>query len=318
MSSMSGVEAGAYIDAELEVRGADEGPLRGLTFAVKDLFDTHSPASSNATAIDLLLHSGASLKGKAHMDELAYSLNGENHHYGTPKNPAAPGHVACACGDVDFALGSDTGGSVRIPSSFCGLYGLRPTHDRISTVGAIPLAPSFCTVGFSSLLKEVGHVLLQADSKEDVQFSRWLVARDAWNLADPSTSQAIYNKLSEHPSAMKVLGIPSEFDIGSVAAASTDSGGDKGKASASKPSETLSALERLGVGELTSWFDVFRVHQAGEIWETHGAWITENKPEFGPGTRERFQVASGITQQVASGIAQQVCISMFNKCLVME
>ncbi|EFJ51250.1 hypothetical protein VOLCADRAFT_87871 [Volvox carteri f. nagariensis] len=155
----------AYIDKSLTVKGAPDGPLKGLAFAVKDLFDA-------------LLDAGATLRGKTHMDELAYSLNGENIHYGTPINPAAPGRipggsssgsaswswsraciwygvdktdlgkVAVAAGDVPVALGSDTGGSVRVPAAYCGLYGIRPTWARTSLAGARPLAPSFDTAGW--------------------------------------------------------------------------------------------------------------------------------------------------------------------------
>ncbi|GIL60004.1 hypothetical protein Vafri_14638 [Volvox africanus] len=92
------------------------------------------------------------------MDELAYSLNGENVHYGTPINPAAPGRipggsssgsaVAVACGDVDIGLGTDTGGSIRVPASFCGLLGIRPSWGRVSAEGTAALAPSFTTPGW--------------------------------------------------------------------------------------------------------------------------------------------------------------------------
>ncbi len=132
------------------------GPLRGLNFAVKDVFDiaghrtgngnpvwleTHAPAAHTASAVERLLAAGAHMVGKTHTDELAYSLNGENVHYGTPVNPNAPGRIpggsssgsaaAVAGGLVDFALGTDCGGSVRLPASFCGIYGLRTTHGLI-------------------------------------------------------------------------------------------------------------------------------------------------------------------------------------------
>ena len=133
-----------------------DGPLAGLTFASKDIFDvvgkvtgggnpawtaTHAPAEANAWVVQQLLDAGAELAGKTITDELTRGIFGENVHYGTPTNPRAPGRVpggsssgsaAAVAGElVDFALGSDTGGSVRVPASFCGLYGLRPTHGRI-------------------------------------------------------------------------------------------------------------------------------------------------------------------------------------------
>ncbi len=165
------------------------GRLSGLTFAVKDLFDlagtttsfgnpdwaaTHAPAVATAPVVLALLQAGARLAGKTKTQELAYGLTGENIWHGTPTNPAAPARfpggsscgsaAAVAGGLVDFALGSDTGGSVRIPASYCGLFGIRPTHGAISLAGACPLAPSFDTPGWftrsASLLTGVGEVLL--------------------------------------------------------------------------------------------------------------------------------------------------------------
>src|SRR3546814_654433 len=181
---------GAFIThAEVRIDGAADGPLAGVTFAAKDIFDTaghvtgcgnpdwlrtHSPAVETAPVVHTLLEAGATLVGKTLTDEIAYSLNGENVHYGTPINVNAPGRIpggssngsaaAVAGGLVDFALGSDTGGSVRVPASYCGIYGLRPTHDRISLDGVMPLAPSFDTVGWfareADLIARVGQVLL--------------------------------------------------------------------------------------------------------------------------------------------------------------
>ncbi|MGZ5154663.1 MAG: amidase family protein, partial [Burkholderiales bacterium] len=152
------------------VRAAGAGELSGLTFGAKDIYDiagcktgfgspdwlrTHAAASQTAPIVQQLLDAGADLLGKTHTDELTFSLNGENAHYGTPINVNAPGRIpggsssgsaAAVAGKlVDFALGSDTGGSVRAPASFCGIYGLRPTHGRVSLDGACPLARGFDT-----------------------------------------------------------------------------------------------------------------------------------------------------------------------------
>ncbi|MEK8211957.1 amidase family protein [Paenibacillus sp. FSL L8-0463] len=180
---------GAFIDPELEVPGLARGKLNGLSFAVKDVFAvsghrssagnphwlrSHAPSSAHAAAVWTLLQSGASLRGAAHTDELMYSLGGENYHYGTPVNPRAEGRipggsssgsaVAVASGSVDFALGTDTGGSIRVPSAYCGVYGFRPTHGAVEIGGVIPLAPGFDTVGWiadsAGILLRVGEVLL--------------------------------------------------------------------------------------------------------------------------------------------------------------
>lgn len=184
---------GAFIDPELTVESLGSGILDGLTFAVKDVFavaghsssagnpdwlHSHHPSTEHAVAVHRLLLSGATLRGAAHTDELMYSLGGENHHFGTPINPRAVGRipggsssgsaVAVASGSVDFALGTDTGGSIRVPSSYCGVYGFRPTHGAVDFQGVIPLSPAFDTIGWMSdrldVLQKVGEVLLVAGS----------------------------------------------------------------------------------------------------------------------------------------------------------
>ena len=164
-------ESGAFVEV-LQIEPYASGPLDGLRFAVKDVIDlaglktgcgnpdwarTHPVAAVNAVCVDQLLLAGARCVGKTVCDELAFSLEGENFFYGAPLNPRAPERVAggsssgsaaaVACGLADFALGTDTGGSVRVPASNCGLYGLRPSHGFISTAGVVPYAPSIDTVG---------------------------------------------------------------------------------------------------------------------------------------------------------------------------
>ena len=183
---------GAFVPGgEIDIAGAARGPLAGLAFAAKDIFDvagrvtgcgnpdwarSHGPAGETAPAIRALLEAGAALRGKTVTDELAYSLNGQNFHYGTPANVNAPGRIpggsssgsasAVAGGLVDVALGSDTGGSVRVPASYCGTYGIRPSHGRLALDGIMPLAPSFDTVGWfardPAVLCRVGEVLFEA------------------------------------------------------------------------------------------------------------------------------------------------------------
>lgn len=175
------------------VPAASVGPLSGLTFAVKDIYDVAgyrtgcgcplklaaSPVrTANAAAVQTLLDAGAAFGGKVHTDELAWSMYGMNAHFGTPVNPAAPDRipggsssgsaVAVAAGLVDFSIGTDTGGSVRAPASFCGIWGLRPTHGRISLEGCMELAASFDTCGpFARdpvVLETVTRALLGSDT----------------------------------------------------------------------------------------------------------------------------------------------------------
>src|SRR5271170_2192254 len=163
---------------------------------------SHPAASASAPVVDALLAAGARLAGKAVTDELAFSLEGVNAHYGTPVNPACPDRipggsssgsaVAVAAGLVDFALGTDTGGSVRVPASFVGVCGFRPTHDAISLAGVVPFAPSYDTVGWfagdAAMLSRVGGVLLPNASPRPIH--RFRLVRDAIALADPEVAAA--------------------------------------------------------------------------------------------------------------------------------
>src|ERR671927_1235558 len=184
-------EDDAFVES-VEVDPTGSGSLDGLSFAVKDLIDigghktgcgnptwrdTHPPASVNAVCVEQLLGAGARCVGKTVSDELAFSLLGENHFYGTPRNPKAPGRVpggsssgsasAVASGLVDFALGTDTGGSVRVPANNCGIWGLRPSHGFISVAGVNPFAPTFDTVGIlassAEIMAAVASVLLACE-----------------------------------------------------------------------------------------------------------------------------------------------------------
>lgn len=279
----------AYTDEELTLGGAADGPLRGTSFAVKDLYDiagtvaqcgnpdwgrTHGPAVSHAEAVRQLLAAGASVRGKTITDEFAFSIVGENHHFGTPENVNAPGRVCggsssgsaavVAGGHVDFALGTDTGGSVRVPASFCGLFGLRPTHGRVSLEGVFPLAPSFDTAGWFArepgLMRRIGSELLTGRAGSTTQPSRLLYPTDAWEQADPETRTALGKALKKF-----------ERRFG--------------------PAEPIRLSESDG---LERWFETFRVAQGAEIWRTLGAWIEEVQPEIGPGIKERLAWCSGI------------------------
>ena len=267
------------------LKGAGAGPLAGLTFGLKDIYDiaghrtgfgspewlaTHDAAVRTAPTAQCLLDAGADLVGKTQTDELAFSLNGENPHYGTPVNINAPGRIpggsssgsaaAVAGGLVDFALGSDTGGSVRAPASFCGIYGIRPTHGRVSLEGACPLAPSFDTAGWfardAGTLERVGSVLLGEERAGTPR--RLLLAQDAFALAGDA-ARALQPALKRLSALL------------------------------AQPEPVTVATEGL-----SQWFRVFRLLQGAEVWAQHGAWVSRVKPNLGPGVKERMQWVSTI------------------------
>jgi amidase len=278
---------GAFIPgARFTLPGAAGGALAGLSFAVKDLFDvagavttygnpdwarSHGAAAATAPVVLSLLQAGARLAGKTKTVELAYGLTGENIHHGTPRNPAAPDRfpggsscgsaAAVAAGLVDFALGSDTGGSVRIPASYCGTFGIRPSWGAVNLTGAAPLAPSFDTAGWfaarASLLRRVGEVLLPGGGEAPV--SILLKVEEAWANAEPTVVAALAPALVE---AERALGAALSVRIAP---------------------EGLSAV-----------FEHFRAAQAEEAWASLGGWIEANRPAFGPGVGERFAAAKAM------------------------
>lgn len=289
----------AFVNKDINVEPLNSGSLSGLTFAVKDVFAikgvissaghpdwlrTHQPAKEHAPVITSLLQQGAKLTGTTVTDELMYSLQGENVHYGTPVNPRAPqcipggsssgSAVAVSAKLADFTLGTDTGGSVRIPAAYCGNYGFRPTHGAVSIERVIPLAPNFDTVGWftqsSHTLLEVGTVLLgnhhQSSSKT---FNQLIIAEDAWDLADTKI------KASLLPFVSSVEKKVESFQI------------------------------KLAEEGLTAWMETFRILQGIEIWKTHGEWIEEVNPTFGPGVAERFQMAKNLKEE-ESGPQQEL------------
>lgn len=277
-------KVGAFVSGpRTERAGAAEGPLAGLDFAVKDLFDvagvvtgygnpdwarTHPPAAATAPVVLAALQAGAALRGKTKTVELAYGLTGENVWYGTPTNPAAPDRfpggsscgsaAAVAAGLVDFALGSDTGGSVRIPASYCGIFGIRPSWGAVSLAGACPLGPSFDTAGWfatqASVLRRVGEVLLPLGA-DDLP-GPLIKVQEAWVNAVPQTATALAGALAK---VEQVLGPALSLQL------------------------APEGLERL--------YQHFRAAQAEEAWVSLGSWVEATGPSFGPGVAERFAAA---------------------------
>lgn len=271
-----------------------DGVLAGKTFAVKDAIDvagcvtgnghpvwreTHEAAAESAWGVQQVLDAGARLVGKTHTDELTYSLAGQNAHYGTPPNPAddtrIPGGSSSgsasvvAAGHVDFALGTDCGGSVRIPASYCGLFGLRPTHGVLSMRGVCPLAPSFDTLGWfardAETLRVVGHVLFGGSRPLEQHPASFRRISDAFDGLDALSADAA-------ASAVEVTGrVLFERE----------------------PATTLATLDC----DLDRLLRVFRILQGFEAWQALGEWITRNDPAFGPGVSERFAAAAAIGQE---------------------
>ncbi len=280
-------DPGAFVPGPRVHRaGAPDGPLVGLTFAAKDLFDlaglvtgagnpdwarTHEPATHDAEAVSMLLGAGATLTGRTVTDELAFSIIGMNAHEGTPRNAAAPDRIpggsssgsaaAVAHGLVDFALGTDTGGSVRVPAACNGLYGIRPTHGRVSLAGVFPAAPSFDTCGWLTrellTLQRVAEVLLGPEPRGHVPppavgAAELVLATDLFDAADSEVRAALAPTIGELRRHAHVV-----------------------------------EVEALGVEGLDD-ADVARgLLTAHEFWAEHGAWITAVQPHLGERTARK-------------------------------
>ncbi len=280
---------------DVRIDGATEGPLAGMTFVAKDLFDieghvtgagnpdwlrTHAPARRTAPVVQALLDAGATLVAKSITDELAYSLLGVNAHYGTPVNPASPdaipggsssgSAVAVAGGLVDFAVGTDTAGSVRVPAALCGIYGFRPTHGRVSLDATFPLAPSFDTVGWfgrdALVLWQVADVLLPPSDADRPALRRLIVADDLFDATDEPLVDALMPQLER---------LALRFDTEHVPALAGD------------------GLER--------WADAFRVLQGSEIWTGLKAWLESENPTLALDVRNRIEALRQITDDEVTG-----------------
>ncbi len=271
-----------------------EGPLEGERLAVKDIYDVagmvtgcgnpqieaESPrAERSAPVVEKLLAAGAEFVGKAQTDELAFSLMGQNSHFPYPINPAAPdrvtggsssGSAAAVAGKLaDIALGSDTGGSIRAPASFCGLVGLRSTHGRIPLQGIMPLAPSLDTIGWFArdieLYDRVGAILLGDDAREfSLTKLLYMPVLEQLLLGEAETDayRAMFAEVRPHFASLKA---------------------------ASQPT--------LSIDEL---YLVFRHIQGAEAWATHGGWISSGDRKLGPGVADRFAFGAEIAADLVA------------------
>lgn len=262
-------------------RGA--GVLDGETVAVKDLFDVAGyavgagnpaylgearAAETDADAVRALLDAGAAIRGIAQTDEFAYSIMGANAHYGTPPNPSAPDRLpggsssgpasAVALGEASIGLGTDTAGSIRVPASWQGLWGLRSTHGAVSRRGLLPLAPSFDAVGWLTRTPDVLARVVEATIGSGGPASaggEFVVCPELLELADSGVREAFAEQVGRLSPAPREVRLP----------------------------DVLSA------------FAPFRVVQAAEAWGTHGAWLSEHPGVLGPDVADRFALAGKVT-----------------------
>ncbi|MBN8999559.1 MAG: amidase, partial [Rhizobiales bacterium] len=289
----------AFVDHGREpLRLATAGPLADLTFAVKDLFDVAgyrsawgnpdqlrdgAPAVATAPAVLVPLAAGATMLGKTQTDEVACGMFGMNPHFGIPINPKAPDRVpggsssgsasAVASGIADFALGTDTGGSIRVPASFCGTYGLRTTYGRVSAAGVMAMAPSFDTVGWlaadPTILRRVAECYFgpAAGTKPP----RLLLARDAFDIP--------------------VSGI----------------GATLLKVAHALGASTGIALYAEGVEH---WLDTFRPLQLHDLWSTLGGWGSRPGRKLSQAVDERLKLAATVAADaVAAAVPRREALT---------
>lgn len=266
----------------------NSGSLLNLRLAVKDLYSvagytnaagspswhsSHKPATQTADAVARLLREGAIFDGFTQTDELAYSLAGDNPHYPAIENPKLPGHLCggssvgsaavTAAGYADIGLGTDTGGSIRVPASYCGLYGVRPSHGAVSAAGLIGLAPPFDTVGWfarnASTLASVGEVLLPA------------------SLADPAVTLAIDEALLASVDA--VLAKQLQQALGRL-----------------DPFFDVVKPINLGLdAQFSELAEIFRVLQAKAILEYHGPWLEKYQDTLSSPVKQRVEMAAQVS-----------------------
>ena len=295
-------------DSDAYLAGAPAGPLAGLTFAAKDIFDvaghvtgcgnphwkaTHGPADATAWVVQTLVDAGATMTGKTITDELTRGIFGENMHYGTPRNPRAPGRVpggsssgsasAVAGKLVDFALGSDTGGSVRVPASFCGLYGLRPTHGRIHLDGMLLQAPSYDTIGWfardAETFAPVGAIILPpaAASRRP---RRLVIAADAFELVGPEVRAALLSAIDS---------------VAGLFNSRTD--------------------ERLSPTSLEEWSGHQQILQSREGWLSIKDWLDATNPAMSFEVSDRYVTARAVTddQVAAAQVGRDSIVARMNE-----
>jgi amidase len=289
----------AFIET-VALRPTAPGPLSGLSFAVKDVMDldgfrttygnpdwaqTHPPAAANAVCVEQLLDAGAQCLGKTVTDDLAFSLDGENLFYGTPVNPRAPDRVpggsssgsasAVACGVVDFSLGADTGGSVRVPAANCGIFGLRPSPGFISVAGVQPFSPSLDTVGIfassAGILSRVAAILLPAPAPAPAEVGTIHLVSEAWDLIDTEVKEGLAGALQ----LLRSL-FPGKLRETSM--------------------REIDGEDPVG---LKNWHQPSSILQWVEVWSCLGSWLESAQPTLSPRTRVNLELAKNTDRRLA-------------------
>ena len=279
---------------------AARGLLEGLRLVVKDVIDVrgavtgggnpdwaadHGPASESAPAVTALTETGASLAPKGQCAELAFSLSGDNAHYGMPRNPAAPdrdpggstsGPAAAVAGGIcELGLGTDTLGSIRVPASYCGVWGFRPTHGRIGVEGIMPLAQSFDTVGLLAgepeRLQRAAEVLLGEPTASGSPPSRLLIAPPLFSAVEPDVTEAARSAASD---------LAERLGAEVAETAILDD--------APSPEDGMAA---------------FNVLQGVQVWGNYRSWVERRSPSLGPDVAARLERAAGFTRRDAEEAA---------------
>ena len=294
----------AFVRPPRSRRERDDGPLIDRSFAVKDNIDVRGEATSagqptweaahpsadvDAPIVRALLEAGATVHGKTVMDELAYGIEGINRHHGHPINPRAPERVCggsscgsaslAAAGEVDFALGTDTAGSIRVPSSWCGLYGIRPGHGLLSLDGIVPLSPPFDTVGWMAseveTFTEIGRVLLAPDSPAIAYSSE--ARYPAMRSRPPRRIRWWRAAFEALPSPWRERALSQVEDLQRFFACSEEID-----------------FEATPEDRESEWSTALRLLQSRGIAETWRVWIDREQPSLAPWIAQRFQSAFAV------------------------
>jgi amidase len=268
-----------------------EGPLAGVSIAVKDVFAVPGFAMGGgvpaylaeaeieqapADALAALLDAGASVVGIAQTDQFAYSIAGINGAYGTPPNVAAPGAIpggsssgpasAVASGHAKLGLGTDTAGSIRVPASYQGLWGLRPTHGAVSLRGALPLAPAYDTPGW---LARDGETLLTA-----VRASLPRHTQRSIDASDLAVAPALFEAADQQVH----LGLQSVVD-------------------AMVGADVFNLPRTIRVPSPSELFRIFRYTQSPEAARSWGDWINAHPGALADDVAARFAWAASVTPE---------------------